>query len=125
MHERNKCAKDVVNVIEWILNVTVVVMSLAIFSPSMMDAGAAHIVAALAAFCAWFNYLLYLQRFNSFGIYVVMFLEILSTLLRVLSVFSVLIIAFGISFYILMWNMVRHEPVIACFSLPTSLQRKT
>ena len=113
------------NVVEWVLNLAAILVALAIFSPTLLDAGAAHIVAAVAAFCAWFNYLLYLQRFNSFGIYVVMFLEILSTLLRVLSVFSVLIIAFGLSFYILMWNMVSehrrqrfsdqlHLNVIAC-----------
>lgn len=41
-------------------------------------------------------------RFNRVGLYVVMFLEILSTLLRVVMVFSVLIIAFGLSFHILL-----------------------
>lgn len=46
--------------------------------------------------------LLHSLSFNSFGIYIVMFLEILSTLLRVLFVFSVLIIAFGLSFFILL-----------------------
>lgn len=95
-----------VNVVEWVLNGAAILTSLSICSESLMNTGTAHIIAAVAAFCAWFNYLLYLQRFNSFGIYVVMFLEILSTLLRVLSVFSVLIIAFGLSFYILMRNMV-------------------
>lgn len=104
--QRNKCAKDVVNVIEWVLNIAAIMTSLAVLCPTMCTTGTAHIIAAVAVFCAWFNYLLYLQRFNSFGIYVVMFLEILSTLLRVLSVFSVLIIAFGLSFYILMRNMV-------------------
>lgn len=41
-------------------------------------------------------------RFNRIGLYVVMFLEILSTLLKVMFVFSVLIIAFGLSFHILL-----------------------
>lgn len=36
------------------------------------------------------------------GIYVVMFLEILQTLMKVLMVFSILIIAFGLAFFILM-----------------------
>lgn len=36
------------------------------------------------------------------GIYVVMFLEILQTLIKVLVVFSILIIAFGLAFYILL-----------------------
>ena len=41
-------------------------------------------------------------RFDLFGIYVVMFLEILKTLLQVLCVFSILLIAFGIAFFMLM-----------------------
>ena len=100
-----------------------------IFAPDMTHPATMHIVTAIAVFCAWFNYLLHLQRyelllynnmlavchgflnsstsrFNSFGIYVVMFLEILSTLLRVLFVFSVLIIAFGLSFHILLQQIV-------------------
>lgn len=43
-----------------------------------------------------------INRFDFFGIYVVMFLEILRTLLQALSVFSLLIVAFGLSFYLLM-----------------------
>ncbi|RWS08098.1 transient receptor potential cation channel subfamily A member 1-like protein, partial [Dinothrombium tinctorium] len=61
-----------------------------------------YIFAAVASFLAWFVCLLFLQKFNSCGLYVVMFLEILSTLIRVLFVFFVLIVAFGLSFYILM-----------------------
>ncbi|CAG7732375.1 unnamed protein product, partial [Allacma fusca] len=60
--------------------------------------------AALAAFLSWFYLLLILQRFDLVGIYVSMFLEILRSLLRVLLIFSVLIIAFGLSFYILLSN---------------------
>ena len=46
-----------------------------------------------------------LSSFESVGIYVVMFVEIQKTLLRVLIIFSVLIIAFGLSFYILLSNV--------------------
>lgn len=42
------------------------------------------------------------HRFDVVGIYVVMFLEILHTLLRVLMIFSILIVAFGLAFYILL-----------------------
>ncbi len=47
-------------------------------------------------------------RFDMFGIYVVMFLEILKTLVQVIFVFSILIIAFGLSFYILISRDVSH-----------------
>lgn len=58
--------------------------------------------ASLTVFLSWFNLLLLLQRFDQVGIYVVMFLEILQTLIKVLMVFSILIIAFGLAFYILL-----------------------
>lgn len=58
--------------------------------------------ASLTVFLSWFNLLLLLQRFDQVGIYVVMFLEILQTLIKVLLVFSILIIAFGLAFYILL-----------------------
>lgn len=41
-------------------------------------------------------------RFDHVGIYVVMFLEILQTLIKVLIVFFILIVAFGLAFYILL-----------------------
>ena len=52
-------------------------------------------------------------RFDIFGIYVVMFLEILKTLVKVLLIFSILIIAFGLSFYILLSQGVSQT----CFCL--------
>ncbi|CAG7718043.1 unnamed protein product [Allacma fusca] len=58
--------------------------------------------ASLVAFLSWFYLLLFLQRFDVVGIYVVMFLEILHTLLRVLMIFSILIVAFGLAFFILL-----------------------
>lgn len=45
---------------------------------------------------------LILFRFDGVGIYIVMFSEILHTLLRVLMIFSILIVAFGLAFYILL-----------------------
>lgn len=41
------------------------------------------------------------------GLYVVMFLEILQTLVKVLAVFSILIIAFGLAFYILLSKVIN------------------
>lgn len=43
-----------------------------------------------------------MRRFDCVGLYVAMFLEILNTLLKAMLVFSVLVIAFGLAFYILM-----------------------
>ncbi|XP_077208275.1 transient receptor potential cation channel subfamily A member 1 isoform X1 [Paroedura picta] len=57
---------------------------------------------AVAIFLSWMNFLLYLQRFENYGIYVVMFWEILRTLLRIVVVFFFLILAFGLSFHVLL-----------------------
>ena len=51
---------------------------------------------------SWFTLLLKLQRFDKVGIYVVMFLEILQTLIKVLLIFSILILAFGLTFFMLL-----------------------
>jgi hypothetical protein len=45
-------------------------------------------------------------RFDVLGIYVVMFLEILVTLLQALGVFSILLVAFGMAFFMLLQNEV-------------------
>lgn len=61
--QRNKYARDIINLIEWVLNITAITTSLVVLCPDMIDPSSAHIIAAIAVFCAWFNYLLYLQRY--------------------------------------------------------------
>lgn len=100
--QRAKYFLDIMNVFEWTLYISGGLMAAGHLSTTVVDRSNQYIMAALAVFLAWFNYLLYLQRFNRIGLYVVMFLEILSTLLKVMFVFSVLIIAFGLSFHILL-----------------------
>ncbi|XP_052751408.1 transient receptor potential cation channel subfamily A member 1 [Galleria mellonella] len=75
--------------------------------------------ASLTVFLSWFELLLLLQRFDQVGIYVVMFLEILQTLIKVLMVFSILIIAFGLAFYILL-SKGQH---LSFSSIPMALMR--
>ncbi|XP_037907934.1 transient receptor potential cation channel subfamily A member 1-like isoform X1 [Hermetia illucens] len=58
------------------------------------------------------------------GIYVVMFLEILQTLIKVLLVFSILIIAFGLAFFILLSKIASDQANHLSFSnIPMSLMR--
>ncbi|XP_041987192.1 transient receptor potential cation channel subfamily A member 1 [Aricia agestis] len=75
--------------------------------------------AAITVFLSWFELLRLLQRFDQVGIYVVMFLEILQTLIKVLMVFSILIIAFGLSFFVLLSK--GHH--LSFNSIPMSLMR--
>lgn len=71
--------------------------------------------ASITVFLSWFELLLLLQRFDQIGIYVVMFLEILQTLIKVLMLFSILIIAFGLAFFILL-SKVGCIQIVICIS---------
>nr|XP_008191477.1 PREDICTED: transient receptor potential cation channel subfamily A member 1 isoform X2 [Tribolium castaneum] len=88
------------NLVTWVLYTCAVVMVFPIFWGTMYELQFS--CASVTVFLSWFNLLLLLQRFDQVGIYVVMFLEILQTLIKVLLVFSILIIAFGLAFYILL-----------------------
>ncbi|XP_045463564.1 transient receptor potential cation channel subfamily A member 1 isoform X3 [Harmonia axyridis] len=91
---------DPINLVTWILYGAAMVMVLPILGGEFHDLHFS--CASIVVFLSWFNLLLLLQRFDQVGIYVVMFLEILQTLIKVLMVFSILIIAFGLAFYILL-----------------------
>ncbi|KAK6626900.1 Transient receptor putative cation channel subfamily A member 1 [Polyplax serrata] len=91
---------DPSNFVSWCLYISSITMVLPVFMNRYTDVQFSS--AAITVFLSWFNLLLYLQRFDQVGIYVVMFLEILQTLIKVLLVFSILIIAFGLAFYILL-----------------------
>ncbi|XP_078071627.1 transient receptor potential cation channel subfamily A member 1b [Mustelus asterias] len=64
------------------------------------------------AYATWLNFLLYLQRFDICGIYVVMFGEILNTLFHIMILFFFLILAFGLTFYILLYEQMAYKTPI-------------
>ncbi|XP_058032168.1 transient receptor potential cation channel subfamily A member 1 [Ahaetulla prasina] len=91
---------DYSNLLDWTIYTTsiIFVSSLFVMLPIRLqwDCG------AIAILLAWTNFLLYLQRFENYGIYIVMFWEILRTLIRIVIVFFFLMLAFGLSFYVLL-----------------------
>ncbi|XP_021938939.1 transient receptor potential cation channel subfamily A member 1 isoform X3 [Zootermopsis nevadensis] len=91
---------DPINLVSWLLYISSIIMIVPVFADQLSELQLS--CASITVFLSWFNLLLYLQRFDQVGIYVVMFLEILQTLIKVLVVFSILIIAFGLAFYILL-----------------------
>ncbi|KAG7157058.1 Transient receptor potential cation channel subfamily A member 1-like 8 [Homarus americanus] len=117
-HHGLKYLTEAINVVEWTLYLTSICMVLPVFLGTGWRAQQFN-SAALAVFTAWFTLLLYFQRFDRIGIYIVMFLEILNTLLKVLLVFSVLIVAFGLAFYILM----SHGGHLSFSNVPMSMMR--
>ncbi|XP_058054410.1 transient receptor potential cation channel subfamily A member 1 [Anopheles bellator] len=111
------------NFISWILYTSALIMVWPMFASGMCY-NVNYSAASITVFFSWFNLLLFLQRFDQIGIYVVMFLEILQTLIKVLTVFSILIIAFGLAFYILLSKV--EEPQVnhlSFSSIPMSLVR--
>ncbi|XP_033241469.1 transient receptor potential cation channel subfamily A member 1 isoform X4 [Drosophila pseudoobscura] len=110
---------ETVNLISWVLYISALVMIVPAFRADGIITSIHYSAASIAVFLSWFRLLLFLQRFDQVGIYVVMFLEILQTLIKVLMVFSILIIAFGLAFYILL-----SKPNHLSFSnIPMSLLR--
>lgn len=114
---------DPINFVSWLLYIAAIIM----VSPVLLNGRKCDILfsaASLTVFLSWFNLLLYLQRFDQVGIYVVMFLEILQTLIKVLIVFSILIIAFGLAFFILLSKVQKPQPNHLSFTtIPMSLMR--
>ncbi|XP_045882814.1 transient receptor potential cation channel subfamily A member 1 isoform X1 [Meles meles] len=91
---------DNTNVVEWIIYTT----SIIFVSPLFVDIPASlqWQCGAIAIHFYWMNFLLYLQRFENCGIFIVMLEVIMKTLLRSTVVFVFLLLAFGLSFYVLL-----------------------
>ncbi|XP_051021869.1 transient receptor potential cation channel subfamily A member 1 isoform X2 [Acomys russatus] len=91
---------DYNNALEWVIYTTSIIFVLPLFLniPAYMQ----WQCGAIAIFFYWMNFLLYLQRFENCGIFIVMLEVIFKTLLRSTGVFIFLLLAFGLSFYVLL-----------------------
>ncbi|XP_001493514.2 transient receptor potential cation channel subfamily A member 1 [Equus caballus] len=88
------------NVLDWMIYTTSI-----IFVSPLFVGIPAHVqwqCGAIAIFFYWMNFLMYLQRFENCGIFIVMLEVIMKTLLRSTVVFIFLLLAFGLSFYVLL-----------------------
>lgn len=91
---------DYGNALEWIIYTTSMIFVLPLFVS--IPAYAQWQCGAIAIFLYWMNFLMYLQRFEYCGIFIVMLEVILKTLLRSTVVLLFLLLAFGLSFYVLL-----------------------
>ncbi|OAF65659.1 hypothetical protein A3Q56_06628, partial [Intoshia linei] len=64
-----------------------------------------QICPALALLLTWVELLLFMRKLAKFGIYIVMFTEILETFFEFFPIFSIAIIAFSVTFYVLLSNV--------------------
>ncbi|XP_070248118.1 transient receptor potential cation channel subfamily A member 1 [Myotis yumanensis] len=91
---------DQSNGTEWVIYTTSI-----IFVSPLFISIPAHVqwqCGAIAIYFYWMNFLMYLQRFENCGIFIVMLEVIMKTLLRSTVVFIFLLLAFGLSFYVLL-----------------------
>ncbi|KAM9198587.1 transient receptor potential cation channel subfamily A member 1 [Dugong dugon] len=88
------------NAVEWVIYTTSIIFVLPLFVG--IPAHVQWQCGAIAIFLYWMNFLLYLQRFETCGIFIVMLEVIMKTLLRSTVVFIFLLLAFGLSFYVLL-----------------------
>ncbi|XP_055967198.1 transient receptor potential cation channel subfamily A member 1 [Sorex fumeus] len=91
---------DVNNALEWVIYTTSIIFVSPLFIG--IQAYVQWQSGAIAIFLYWMNFLLYLQRFENCGIFIVMLEVIMRTLLRSTVVFVFLLLAFGLSFYVLL-----------------------
>ncbi|XP_048363786.1 transient receptor potential cation channel subfamily A member 1 [Sphaerodactylus townsendi] len=111
---------DISNLLDWAIHSTSIIFVSSLFI-KLDQAALQWECGAIAIFLSWMNFLLYLQRFENYGIYVVMFWEILRTLLRILVVFFFLVLAFGLSFHVLLGTQLTfsrpHLSVMQTFAM--------
>ncbi|KAJ7352740.1 Transient receptor putative cation channel sub A member 1 [Desmophyllum pertusum] len=113
---RLKYFLDAANYMDWAINLSALFYVLPpagcpCKSPHQMEA------AAVCLFLGWLNLVLYLRRLSTYGRFVVMLMTMFQTLLKVLILFILFILAFGVSFYILMGNITSYS------TLPRSLMK--
>ncbi|XP_037659349.1 transient receptor potential cation channel subfamily A member 1 isoform X2 [Choloepus didactylus] len=100
LQQKSNYFLDQNNAVEWIIYTTSIIFVLPLFVS--IPARVQWQCGAIAIFFSWMNFLMYLQRFESCGIFIVMLEVILKTLLRSTVVFIFLLMAFGLSFYVLL-----------------------
>ncbi|XP_057592299.1 transient receptor potential cation channel subfamily A member 1 [Hippopotamus amphibius kiboko] len=88
------------NAVEWIIYTTSIIFVSPLFI--RIPAYVQWQCGAIAIYLYWMNFLLYLQRFENCGIFIVMLEVIMKTLLKSTVVFIFLLVAFGLSFYVLL-----------------------
>jgi len=101
VRQRLKYWKTITNYIEWVIYVSALVFVIPICACK------AHYkpeAAAFSLFFAWLNLVLYFRRLSYYGKYVIMLLTMFKTLFQVLLLFFLFVVAFGTTFFLLMYN---------------------
>eukprot|EP00049_Salpingoeca_infusionum_P014862 m.284501 g.284501 ORF g.284501 m.284501 type:complete len:1109 (-) comp15763_c0_seq1:408-3734(-) len=94
------------NLLDWLVYITAAMLvSMPQFSKAANledNWNMAWLSGSVAVFLAWMNLLVFVRRFGGLGIYVLMFTNTLFTVLKVMFVFSIFVIAFALSFHVML-----------------------
>nr|BCR37383.1 transient receptor potential cation channel subfamily A member 1 isoform 277V [Buergeria buergeri] len=102
------------NIIDWTIHISSIMFVSSLCTNPLFVSSWQWQAGAVAVFASWVNFLIYLQRFETCGIYIVMFWEILRTLVRIVVLFFFLILAFGLSFFVLLYPQTPFSnPILA------------
>ncbi|XP_075069745.1 transient receptor potential cation channel subfamily A member 1 isoform X2 [Mixophyes fleayi] len=91
------------NALDWTIHISSILFVSSVYDRHLSMSYWQWQAGSFAVFSSWVNFLIYLQRFETYGIYIVMFWEILRTLVRIVVLFFFLLLAFGLSFYVLLY----------------------
>ncbi|XP_063779984.1 transient receptor potential cation channel subfamily A member 1 isoform X2 [Pseudophryne corroboree] len=103
VQQKLKYLLDSSNALDWIIHISSIIFVSSLCKESLSMSFLQWQAGAFAVFSSWVNFLIYLQRFETYGIYIVMFWEILRTLVRIVVLFFFLILAFGLSFFVILY----------------------
>lgn len=104
--QRLKYWATITNYIEWLIYGSALVF---VFPICACKAHFKSEAAAFSLFFAWLNLVLYLRRLSYYGKYVIMLLTMFQTLFQVLLLFFLFVVAFGTTFYLLMYNKTNFD----------------
>ena len=97
--QRLRYFQDWVNWIEWFLLICSVIFVSVFRNECLCVRAWQWQIGILAVFLGWIELIFFLSKLPLVGLYVVMFLEILKTVLKLILFSCLLLIAFGLAFY--------------------------
>ncbi|CAH3036391.1 unnamed protein product, partial [Porites lobata] len=105
VRQRLKYLTSKTNLIEWAIYVSALYY---VFPVCACKSHFKSMAAAFSLFFAWLNLVLYFRRLSYYGKYVIMLLTMFRTLFRVFLLFFLFVVAFGTTFFLLMYNQEFH-----------------
>lgn len=95
---------EISNWMEVVLFILSITFAWIFSSPCLCPKGWQWQLGTVAVFLAWIDLMLFFDKFPWIGIYVLMFVKVVSTFIKALFVSSLLVIAFALTLYMLLYE---------------------